>query len=232
MARRSFGGRGHRRLEANISCPNVKVGADDFATDAKSVFQVVSRIREAIASFLMVKLSPNVPDIPKIAVAAEEAGADAVSLINTLTGMAIDLNTRTPILANVTGGLSGPAVKPIGLRMVWQVARAVHIPVVGIGGIATARMPSNTWSPARPPVRSGRHGSPTPCQPQDYRRDSSVPAGERSSRGPAADREFESPAVAIRSSAEFFRYRYRSRYGNRTRTRFRSRPRWPLRTYA
>ena len=125
-------------LEANISCPNVKSGGAIFAADPKSVYQVVSRIREATSSFLMVKLSPNVPDIAKIAVAAEEAGADAVSLINTLTGMAIDLNTRTPILANVTGGLSGPAVKPIGLRMVWQVARAVHIPVVGIGGIVTA----------------------------------------------------------------------------------------------
>ena len=86
----------------------------------------------------MVKLSPNVGDIVKIALAAEEAGADAVSLINTLTGMAIDLKTRRPILGNITGGLSGPAIKPIGLRMVWQVAQAVHIPVVGIGGIMTA----------------------------------------------------------------------------------------------
>jgi dihydroorotate dehydrogenase (NAD+) catalytic subunit len=138
MARRLSEVEGVAGLEANISCPNVKSGGAIFATDPKSVYQVVSRIRGAASSFLMVKLSPNVPDIAKIAVAAEEAGADAVSLINTLTGMAIDLNTRTPILANVTGGLSGPAVKPIGLRMVWQVARAVHIPVVGIGGIATA----------------------------------------------------------------------------------------------
>jgi dihydroorotate dehydrogenase (NAD+) catalytic subunit len=99
---------------------------------------VVSKTRQATSSFLMVKLSPNVGDVVKIALAAEEAGADAVSLINTLTGMAIDIRSRTPILANITGGLSGPAIKPVGLRMVWQVAQAVRIPVVGIGGITTA----------------------------------------------------------------------------------------------
>ncbi|HYB21032.1 MAG TPA: dihydroorotate dehydrogenase [Thermodesulfobacteriota bacterium] len=138
MARRLSDVEGIAGLEANISCPNVKAGGTVFATEAKAVYQVTSKIRQATSSFLMVKLSPNVGDIVKIAAAAEEAGADAVSLINTLTGMAIDIKTRTPVLANITGGLSGPAIKPIGLRMVWQVARAVRIPVVGIGGITTA----------------------------------------------------------------------------------------------
>ena len=138
MARRLSGVEGVAGLEANISCPNVKAGGTIFATDPKSVYQVVSKARQATASFLMVKLSPNVADIVKVALAAEEAGADALSLINTLTGMAIDLKTRTPILANITGGLSGPAIKPIGLRMVWQVAQAVRVPVVGVGGITTA----------------------------------------------------------------------------------------------
>ena len=137
-ARRLSDVEGIAGLEANISCPNLKSGGAIFATEPKSVYQVVSKIRQATSSFLFVKLSPNVADIAKIAVAAEEAGADAVSLINTLTGMAIDVKTRSPVLANVTGGLSGPAVKPVGLRMVWQAARAVRIPVVGIGGIATA----------------------------------------------------------------------------------------------
>ncbi len=138
MARRLSDVEGIAGLEANISCPNVKAGGTIFATEAKAVYQVTSKIRQATSSFLMVKLSPNVRDIVKIATAAEEAGADAISLINTLTGMAVNIKTRTPVLANITGGLSGPAIKPIGLRMVWQVAQAVRIPVVGIGGITTA----------------------------------------------------------------------------------------------
>ncbi len=138
MARRLSGVEGVAGLEANISCPNLKAGGTIFATEAKSVYQVVSKTRQATSSFLMVKLSPNVADIVKVALAAEEAGADALSLINTLTGMAIDIKTRTPVLGNITGGLSGPAIKPIGLRMVWQAAQAVRIPVVGVGGITTA----------------------------------------------------------------------------------------------
>lgn len=126
-------------LEVNISCPNVKAGGAIFAAEPKTVYKVISKIRRATSSFVMVKLSPNVADIGKIALAAEEAGADAVSLINTLTGLAIDVQTRTPVLGNITGGLSGPAIKPIGLRMVWQVAQVVRIPVVGIGGIVTAK---------------------------------------------------------------------------------------------
>ncbi len=125
-------------MEVNVSCPNLRAGGLIFASDAKSVHGVVSKVRQATSSFLMVKLSPNVADIARIALAAEEAGADAVSLINTLTGLAIDFRTRRPVLGNITGGLSGPAIKPIGLRMVWQVAQAVRIPVVGMGGIMTA----------------------------------------------------------------------------------------------
>jgi dihydroorotate dehydrogenase (NAD+) catalytic subunit len=138
MARRLSEVAGISGLEVNISCPNLKAGGVIFASEAKSVHRVVARVRRATSSFLMVKLSPNVADIVKIALAAEEGGADAVSLINTLTGLAIDVRTRTPLLGNITGGLSGPAIKPIGLRMVWQVAQAVHIPVVGIGGVMTA----------------------------------------------------------------------------------------------
>jgi dihydroorotate dehydrogenase (NAD+) catalytic subunit len=138
MAHRLADVEGIAGLEVNISCPNLKAGGAIFATEPGSVYHVVSRIRQATSAFLMVKLSPNVADITRIALAAEEAGADAVSLINTLTGMAIDIKTRTPVLGNITGGLSGPAIKPIGLRMVWQVAQAVRIPVVGIGGIMTA----------------------------------------------------------------------------------------------
>jgi dihydroorotate dehydrogenase (NAD+) catalytic subunit len=138
MARRLSGSEGISGLEVNVSCPNLRAGGMIFASEAKSVYRVVARIRRATSSFMMVKLSPNVADIVKIALAVEEAGADAISLINTLTGMAIDVRTRTPVLGNVTGGLSGPAIKPIGLRMVWQVAQAVHIPVVGVGGIMAA----------------------------------------------------------------------------------------------
>ena len=138
MARKLAEVEGVAGLEVNISCPNIKAGGAIFASEAKSVHQVVSKVRRATSSFVMVKLSPNVADIVKIARAAEEAGADAVSLINTLTGLAIDLRTRTPVLGNITGGLSGPAIKPIGLRMVWQVAQCLRIPVVGMGGIVSA----------------------------------------------------------------------------------------------
>ncbi len=137
MARRLADEEGVDGLEINVSCPNLKAGGTIFATEPRSVYQVVSRTRQATSAFLMVKLSPNVGDITRIALAAQDAGADALSLINTLTGMAVDVRTRTPVLANITGGLSGPAIKPIGVRMVWQVAQAVRIPVVGIGGITT-----------------------------------------------------------------------------------------------
>jgi dihydroorotate dehydrogenase (NAD+) catalytic subunit len=125
-------------LEVNISCPNVKQGGIVFGTDPKCAADVVSACRAATSKPLIVKLSPNVTDIVAMAQACADAGADALSLINTLTGMAIDLQRRKPVLANVTGGLSGPAIKPIALRMVWQVARAVKLPIIGIGGIMNA----------------------------------------------------------------------------------------------
>ncbi len=125
-------------LELNISCPNVKAGGMAFGTSEKLVEEVVSQVKEHSRLPLIVKLSPNVTDIARIAQAAEAAGADALSLINTLLGMAVDHRTRRPILGNVVGGLSGPAIKPVALRMVWQVAQAVQIPVIGIGGIMTA----------------------------------------------------------------------------------------------
>ena len=125
-------------VELNISCPNVKSGGVAFGVDPDVAEKVVARVRENTSKPLMVKLSPNVTDVAVIAKRVESSGADSISLINTLTGMAVDLQTRKPVLANITGGLSGPAVKPVALRMVWQVAGAVTIPVVGIGGIMTA----------------------------------------------------------------------------------------------
>lgn len=125
-------------IELNISCPNVKQGGMAFGVKPESAAQVVSAVRKAYDKTLIVKLSPNVTDITEIARAVEGAGADSVSLINTMLGMAIDAERRKPILSTVTGGMSGPAVKPVALRMVWQVAKAVKIPVIGLGGICSA----------------------------------------------------------------------------------------------
>ncbi len=122
-------------IELNISCPNVKQGGMAFGVNPASAAQVVEAVRKAYSKTLIVKLSPNVTDITEIARAVEGAGADSVSLINTLLGMAINAETRRPVLSTVTGGMSGPAVKPIALRMVWQTAKAVRIPVIGLGGI-------------------------------------------------------------------------------------------------
>jgi dihydroorotate dehydrogenase (NAD+) catalytic subunit len=126
-------------IEVNISCPNVKAGGVAFGVDPKAAYEVVRAVRASTGKPMMVKLSPNVTDIADIAVHVEKAGADSVSVINTLTGMAVDIETQRPILANITGGLSGPAIKPVALRMVWQVAQSVKIPVIGVGGITTAR---------------------------------------------------------------------------------------------
>src|SRR6267378_5876445 len=123
-------------VELNLSCPNV-AGGVDFATNPEVTGRVVRRVREVCPLPLIAKLTPNVTDIVAIAQAAAEAGADAVSLVNTFLGMAVDWRRRRPILGNVTGGLSGPAIKPLALRMVWQVARKVAVPVIGIGGIST-----------------------------------------------------------------------------------------------
>ena len=124
-------------IELNISCPNVKQGGAAFGTSCEMAAEVTRQVRKATSKPLIVKLSPNVTSITDIAKAVEDAGADAVSLINTLLGMRIDINTGRPILRNNVGGMSGPAVFPIAVRMVWQVANAVKIPVMGMGGIAT-----------------------------------------------------------------------------------------------
>lgn len=137
VAARASEAEGIAALEANISCPNVQHGGLLFSSDPRLTFEVVAQVRKATALPVIVKLSPNVTDITVIARAAEDAGADAVSLINTLMGMAIDLKTRRPRLPLGFGGLSGPAIKPVALRMVWQVAQAVRLPVIGIGGIMT-----------------------------------------------------------------------------------------------
>lgn len=125
-------------IELNISCPNVKEGGMAFGTSCASAAEVVKAVRQVYKKHLMVKLSPNVTNIQEIALAVEAAGADSVSLINTLMGMAINAKTRKPVLSTITGGLSGPCVKPIALRMVWQVSKVVKIPVVGLGGITYA----------------------------------------------------------------------------------------------
>lgn len=125
-------------IELNISCPNVKEGGMAFGTSCISASEVVKEVRKVYKKHLMVKLSPNVTSIQEIALAVEGAGTDSVSLINTLMGMAVNVKTRKPVLSTITGGLSGPCVKPVALRMVWQVAKAVKIPVVGLGGISCA----------------------------------------------------------------------------------------------
>lgn len=126
-------------IEINISCPNVKAGGVAFGVDPDSAGRVVREVRRRFQRLLLVKLSPNVSDVTVIARRVEDEGADVLSLINTITGMAVDVESRRPVLANITGGLSGPAIRPVALRMVWQVCRSVSVPVVGIGGILSAR---------------------------------------------------------------------------------------------
>jgi len=125
-------------IEVNISCPNVKSGGMAFGVDPEAAYSVIRAVRNQTTKLLIVKLSPNVTDITAIARAVQDAGADCLSLINTLTAMAIDIDTRRPRLANITGGLSGPAIKPVALRMVWQVAQVARVPIIGIGGIMSA----------------------------------------------------------------------------------------------
>jgi dihydroorotate dehydrogenase (NAD+) catalytic subunit len=137
LARRLEGVPGIGALEINISCPNVKEGGIEFGSTPEGAERVVSAVRKATRLTLITKLSPNVTDVKVIARACEAAGTDALSAINTVVGMAINARTRKPVIRNVTGGLSGPAVKPIGLRVVYQVAQAVKVPIVGMGGIVT-----------------------------------------------------------------------------------------------
>lgn len=124
-------------IELNISCPNVRQGGASFGTSCASAQEITAAVRKVTRKPLIVKLTPNVTSVSDIAAAVEDAGADAVSLINTLTGMRIDIRTRRPVLRNNTGGLSGPAVFPVAVRMVWETAKRVHIPVIGMGGIAS-----------------------------------------------------------------------------------------------
>ena len=137
VAERLDGVKGIAALEINISCPNIKKGGITFGTDPSLTFQLVQQVRKKTSLPLMVKLTPNVTDITLIARSAEDAGANILSLINTLLGMEIDIATRRPSLANITGGLSGPAIRPIALRMVYQTAKKVKIPIVGVGGISS-----------------------------------------------------------------------------------------------
>jgi dihydroorotate dehydrogenase (NAD+) catalytic subunit len=125
-------------IELNISCPNVAKGGMQFGADSRITYELVNAVRCATALPIIVKLSPNVTSVAEIALSAEDAGADAISLINTLLGMAIDINTRRPKLGNITGGLSGPAIRPVAIRMVWQVFNAIKLPIIGMGGIMTA----------------------------------------------------------------------------------------------
>jgi len=138
VARKLSSAKGVHALEVNVSCPNVKKGGLSFGADPKIAALVTRKVKEETDLPVIIKLTPNVTDIAAIAAAVEKAGADAVSLINTITGMSVDLRTGAPHLKNITGGLSGPAIKPVALRMVWQVVKRVSIPVIGIGGIMTA----------------------------------------------------------------------------------------------
>ncbi len=188
VARRLDGVEGVDGLEINVSCPNVKEGGIAFGTDCEMLGTVISAVRKATKLPLIPKLSPNVTDILQMARVCVDSGADAVSLINTLLGTAIDPETRRFRLANVTGGLSGPAIKPVALRMVWQVAQAVGVPVIGIGGIMTAddvvefllagahAVQVGTANFAEPELHDGDHrrpgGLPRPPRVQSHQRDS------------------------------------------------------------
>ncbi len=138
VAKRLDGAKGVSALEINISCPNVKKGGIVFGTDPNEAFKVVSSVRNATRLPVITKLSPNVTDIKVMVKAAEDGGSDAISLINTITGMVIDTERRRPVLATATGGLSGPAIRPIAVRMVWQAAQVAKVPIIGMGGIMSA----------------------------------------------------------------------------------------------
>ncbi len=138
LARELDGVAGISAIEVNISCPNIKAGGAEFGTSPKAAAEVTAAVKQATSLPVLVKLTPNTSDIATVAVAVAEAGADAVSLINTFKGMAIDVTNRRPLLGNITGGLSGPAIKPVALYMVYEVAGAVQVPIIGCGGITAA----------------------------------------------------------------------------------------------
>ena len=167
LALRMDGIEGIAGIEVNISCPNIKAGGISFGVDPASAYNVTKAVREVTSKPVMVKLTPNVTDIAEIALSVEDAGADSLSLINTITGMLIDINTRRPKLANITGGLSGPAIKPVALRMVWQVAQKVKIPVVGVGGIITAEDALEFFMAGASAVQIGTANFINPCSTTD-----------------------------------------------------------------
>ena len=167
LAMRIDGIEGVAGIEVNISCPNIKAGGISFGVDTVSAYNVTKAVREATSKPVMVKLTPNVTDIAEIALSVEDAGADSLSLINTITGMLIDINTGRPKLANITGGLSGPAIKPVALRMVWQVAQKVKIPVVGVGGIITAEDALEFFIAGASAVQIGTANFINPCSTTD-----------------------------------------------------------------
>jgi dihydroorotate dehydrogenase (NAD+) catalytic subunit len=154
-------------IEVNISCPNVSAGGMEFGANPNSAAEVTAAVKAKTALPVIVKLSPNVTDITEIALAVEAAGADAISLINTLKGMAIDIKSRKPVLGNVCGGLSGPAIKPVALYMVYQVARVVKVPVIGCGGIATAGDALEFIMAGAGAVQVGTAIFTNPCTPLD-----------------------------------------------------------------
>jgi len=154
-------------IEVNISCPNISAGGLEFGASPESAAEVTAAVRAKTTLPVIVKLSPNVTDIAEIALAVEEAGADAISLINTLRGMSLDIKTRKPILGNVCGGLSGPAIKPVAIYMVYQVARKVKVPVIGCGGIATASDALEFIMAGASAVQVGTANFTNPCTPLD-----------------------------------------------------------------
>ena len=149
--------------ELNVSCPNTKCGGISFGSDPRMLFDVVNAAKKLATRPLIVKLSPNVTSIPEVARAAEDAGADAISLVNTFVAMAIDAETRKPRISNITAGLSGPAIKPIALRMVWEAAKTVRIPVIGIGGISTAEDVIEFHAGRAPAIEVGTVNFWDPC---------------------------------------------------------------------
>ncbi len=167
LASRLDGVKGISGLEVNISCPNIKAGGVEFGANPKSAAEVTRAVRKTTSLPVLVKLTPNTSDVTKVAIAVAEAGADAVSLINTLKGMAIDIRQRRPVLGNVTGGLSGPAVKPVALCMVYQVAGVVDIPVIGCGGITTASDALEFIMAGASAIQVGTAGFANPRAPLD-----------------------------------------------------------------